>query len=107
MIVDRKITVNPDGTIVLRNTVDPSALLAQIHEIRQERAKEGGKAALGFSADGFSRHVGQITPSIMLSHPLTREALRAEMAGDQDYADRLYKLFFNTNPLFRTSLGQI
>ena len=107
MIVDRKITVSHDGIITLTNTVDPSALLAQIHEIRQENAKEGGKAAKGFSDDGFSRHVGRLTPSVMVAHPLTREALRAEMAGDQDYADRLYKLFFNTNPDYRTSLGQI
>ena len=107
MIVDRKITISPDGIITMRNTVDPSALLAQIHEERQERAKEGGLAAKGFSPDKFRRTVGMITPSIMMAHPLTREALRAEMSGDQEYADRLYKLFFNTNPDYRTSLGQI
>lgn len=107
MITERKITVGYDGTILLRNTVDPSALLAQIHEIRQERSKEGGKESKGFSADGFSRHVGAITPSIMIAHPLTREALNAEMAGDKDYSDRLYKLFFNMHPEYRTSLGHI
>lgn len=107
MIVDRKITVNPDGTIVLKNRVDPSALLAQIYELRQERAREGGLDAKGFSSDRSMRHVGRLTPSIMVSHPLLREAMKAEMAGNQDYADRCYKLFFNTNPRFRTSLGQI
>ena len=107
MIVDRKITVNPDGTIVLKNTVDPSALLAQIHEERQERAKEGGMAAKGFSPDRSVRHVGRVTLSLMMAHPLLREALQAETAGNQEYADRLYKLFFNMNPGYRTSLGQI
>lgn len=107
MIVDRKITVGWDGTILLKNTVDPSALLAQIHEIRQERSKGCDKESKGFSDDGFSRHVGAITPSIMVAHPLTREALQAEMAGDKDYSDRLYKLFFNMNPEYRTSLGHI
>ena len=107
MITERKITVNADGTILMHNTVDPSALLAQIYEQRQERAKEGGRAAKGFSDDGFSRHIGALTPSIMLAHPLTKEALRAEMAGDKDYSDRCYKLFFNLHPEFRTSLGHI
>lgn len=107
MIIERKITVNPDGTILMHNTVDPSALLQQIHEQKQERAKEGGRSAKGFSDDGFSRHIGSLTPSIMLAHPLTKEALRAEMAGDKDYSDRCYKLFFNLHPEFRTSLGHI
>lgn len=107
MIVERKITINPDGSIILRNTVDPSALLAQIYEERQERAKLGGLDAKGFSPDRTDRHVGRVTPSLMMAHPLLREGLRAEMNGDQDYADRAYKLFFNTNPQFRTSLGNI
>ena len=107
MIVDRKIAVLPDGTIKLTNRVDPSALLAQIYEQRQETAKAGGLDAKGFSPDRNFREIGCVTPSLMMAHPLLREGLNAELSGNTDYANRCYKLFFNTNPEFRTSLGQI
>lgn len=107
MIVDRKIEVTPDGVIKLTNRVDPSALLAIIHEQRQETAKQGGLAAKGFSQDKNFREIGWVTPSMMVAHPLLKEGLQAEMDGNTDYANRCYKLFFNTNPDFRTSLGQI
>lgn len=107
MIVDRKIVVTPDGVIKLTNRVDPSALLAQIYEERQEKAKAGGLDAKGFSPDRNFREIGWVTPSLMVAHPLLREGLQAEMAGNTDYANRCYKLFFNMNPTFRTSLGQI
>jgi hypothetical protein len=107
MIVDRKWIFKPDGTIILRNTVDPSALLEKIYQYKQEKAKEGAMAAKGFNPERTTRFVGAVTPSIMIAHPLLREGWQAEMAGDQDYADRCFKLFFNTNPQYRTSLGQI
>lgn len=107
MIVDRKIEVSPDGVIKLTNRVDPSALLARIYEERQENAKQGGLSAKGFSPDKNFREIGWVTPSMMVAHPLLKEGLQAEMAGNADYANRCYKLFFNMNPNFRTSLGQI
>ena len=107
MIVDRKIVVSPEGIITLTNTVDPSALLAQAYEQRQERAKAGGLDAKGFSPDRNFREVGLVSPSLMVAHPLLREGLQADLAGNDEYASRCYKLFFNMNPGYRTSLGQV
>ena len=76
MIVDRKIEVTPDGVIKLTNRVDPSALLAIIHEQRQETAKQGGLAAKGFSQDKNFREIGWVTPSMMVAHPLLKEGLQ-------------------------------
>jgi hypothetical protein len=107
VIVDRKIEISPEGIITMTNWVDPSALLAQLYEERQENAKLGGLDAKGFTPDRQLREIGGVTPSIMVAHPLLREGMQAGMSGNTEYASRCYKLFFNTNPLYRTSLGQV
>ena len=107
MITDQRLQFKPDGTIILTNHVDPSALLDKIKAKRQEVAKLGGSAAKGFSADKFKRHVGAVSTTLLLTQPLLKYGWQAELAGDQDTADRAYKLFFNMFPEYRTSLGSI
>lgn len=86
--------------IILTNHVDVSALRRQCHEEKQRIGR-------GFTADKTMRKFGSVTVSFIQADPLLREGFEAEMAGDSQWADRCYRLFFTLNPEFRCSEGGI
>lgn len=86
--------------IILVNHIDDTALRQQCHEERKLIGK-------GFTPDKAMRKFGSVTPSLLQADPLLREGFEAELNGDDQWADRCYRLFFRLNPDFRCSEGGI
>ncbi len=86
--------------IILVNHIDDTELRRQCYEEKKAIGK-------GFTPNKTQRKFGSVTPSLLQADPLLREGFQAEMAGDDKWADRCYRLFFRLNPGYRCSEGGI
>lgn len=99
MIIGQEL-LQEGNKITLINHVDDTELRRQCHEEKKLIGK-------GFTLDKTMRKFGSVTPSLLQADPILREGFQAEMAGDDEWADRCYRLFFRLNPGYRCSEGGI